>query len=569
MGSFNLHRAYVLSAFFMAVLLLALSGCSPKTEPAGEEKTPGYPIASEVFTTEQKTVLMTAVPSGSAVLFPYEIEKFAENGYGKWSYGEGLAAEKRFDLMPPDYDGSSAEPSASLLHFFTMTDIHIVDEETPAQAITFGYKGGNSSAYSPVILYSTQVLDAAVQTVNAINEEKPFDFGLFLGDAINNAQYNELRWYIDVLDGKVISPDSGIKDDPVPGPANDYQDEYQTAGLDPSIPWYQTLGNHDLLHMGAAPIDGYLREIYTGKEILNFGDIMNDPLFTDSRGFYMGTIDGSTPYGDITGAGRTEDFEEPPTVPAADADRRSLTRNEWMKEFFNTASMPAGHGFTQSNLDNDFSCYSFEPKSDVPLKVIVFDDTQNPQDFDVKEQSSIDRTRYEWLVSELDKGQAEGKLMIISAHMPIYMVDLRGNSEVSQQELTAKLHTYPNLLLWVSGHYHQNTVIPFKSPDAAHPELGFWQIETSSLRDFPQQFRTMEIVKNSDDTISILTTDVDPAVAEGTPAAASRSCAIAEEQIVKNKINYPPSGSYNAELVKQLSPEMQEKLKNIGTPVSE
>ena len=46
-----------------------------------------------------------------------------------------------------------------------------------------------------------------------------------------------------------------------------------------------------------------------------------------------------------------------------------------MTEFFMTTSNPVGHGFTQANLDNDFACYSFVPKTDIPLKVIVLDDT--------------------------------------------------------------------------------------------------------------------------------------------------------------------------------------------------
>ena len=91
------------------------------------------------------------------------------------------------------------------------------------------------------------------------------------------------------------------------------------------------------------------------------------------------------------------------------------------------------------------------------------------------------------------------------------------------------------------------------------------------LRDFPQQFRTFEIYLNSDYTISIVTTNVDPAVAAGSLAARSRSYAIATEQFFAKKI--PPSqalpllptGSYNAELVKQLSADMQAKMQSYRT----
>jgi histone deacetylase complex regulatory component SIN3 len=143
----------------------------------------------------------------------------------------------------------------------------------------------------------------------------------------------------------------------------------------------------------------------------------------------------------------------------------------------------------------------------------------------------------------------------------------------------AELQRHPNLIMWISGHRHLNTVKAFISPDPVNaPEKGFWQVETSSLRDFPQQFRTFEIYLNSDYTISIVTTNVDPAVKDGTPAAKSRSYAIAAQQIIKaniytnNPTNDPtikpmPTGSYNAELVKQLSPEMQAKMQNYGIPI--
>ena len=103
----------------------------------------------------------------------------------------------------------------------------------------------------------------------------------------------------------------------------------------------------------------------------------------------------------------------------------------------------------------------------------------------------------------------------------------------------------------------------FPSPDKEHPECGFWQVETSSLRDFPQQFRTFDIMLNNDGIISIVTTNVDPAVRDGSPAAISRSYAIAAQQLFKNPIEYLPSGSYNAELLKKITPKMQQKLHDL------
>ena len=205
----------------------------------------------------------------------------------------------------------------------------------------------------------------------------------------------------------------------------------------------------------------------------------------------------------------------------------------------------------------------------------MLDDTLNETDFNADSYAfaSLDNTRYDWLIKELDKGQADGKLMIIAAHIPIRNEPPNSSklwsplSPVSEQKLIEKLHMYPNFILWMSGHVHRNTITALISPDPDHPELGFWEIETASLRDFPQQFRTFGIVRNSDNTISIFTTDVDPAVSDGSIAAKSRSYAIASDQIFNSSPNYMPSGSYNAELIKQLTPEMQVKIQNYGTPI--
>jgi hypothetical protein len=177
------------------------------------------------------------------------------------------------------------------------------------------------------------------------------------------------------------------------------------------------------------------------------------------------------------------------------------------------------------------------------------------------------------LVNELDAGQAAGQLMIIAAHIPLALIGYSSDnsvySPISSETLLTKLSSYPNLILWLSGHRHLNVVTPHPSidPNYSNPEYGFWEVETSSLRDWPQQFRTFEIVRNSDNTISIFITDVDPAVKEGSLAATSRSYAVAAQQLFNGMTDLLPTGVYNAELIKQLSPDMQTKIQNYGTPI--
>lgn len=552
--------------------------------------TQGHPIASDVQTTLQRTVAPGATPSTAIALS--EVSKYAQYGYGNWNYGSGLPYDRRLDIMPPTYSGSAVTKKTKLLNFFTISDIHITDKESPNQLIYLQHRYPTlpvgASLHSGIMPYTTHVLDAAVQTVNALHKQNPIDFGLSLGDACNSTQYNELRWFIDVMDGKVITPSSGAH---LGADTIDYQKPYKAAGLDTTIPWYQTLGNHDHFWIGSIPVDYSLRkdlrQSYISDEVFATGDVLRDRTKINSRDCYMGVLDGSTPYGDLIKAGPVGNFNSAPKV-VADPDRRSLLRTEWMNEFFKTSSSPVGHGFNLSNVNNGFACYSFVPKSTVPIKVIVLDDTQKEDDdsADIHGHGFLDQARWAWLKKELADGDAAGQLMIIAAHVPINVEVTAPSSQmgwwlnpqnaVTLPNLIAELQSHPNLIMWVSGHRHLNTVKAFISPDPVNaPEKGFWQVETPSLRDFPQQFRTFEIYLNSDNTISIVTTDVDPAVKEGTPAATSRKYAIAATQIIgtsdlttrNNPTNDPtikpmPTGSYNAELVKQLSPEMRAKMQN-------
>lgn len=598
---------------------LYFTGCSN-----GEtQEVVGYPIDSTVMTTLQRTIKPSQ--SFSPIISAENLQNISDydaSGYGVWHYDTNPpSAEVRNDLISPTYTLPADGKKQRLLKFFAVTDIHITDKESPSQLIYMQPANilGNqqnpkldiedkvSSVYSPTMLYTTQVFDAFIQTVNALHKQDSIDFGLSLGDTCNSTQYNELRWYIDILDGKVITPSSGLN---VGASTIDYQKPFKAAGLDSEIPWYQAVGNHDHFWLGSIPLDvgnSTLRASYVSEEVIALPDTlarganvldMSDPLY------YMGVIDGSTPTGKIIKAGPIGDFATPPTV-IPDVKRRSLTKAQWAEEFFNTTSKPVGHGLNlvPSDQKPEFGCYSFVPKSELPIKIIVLDDTQREDDGDVSihGRGFLDQARWSWLKDELAAGTDAEQLMIIACHVPIAVAPHKkdnNNSDtymdwyentrfadmenaVTLPELINELHKHENLLMWMAGHRHVNIVKAFKG---ATPEQGFWQVETSSFHDYPQQGRLFEINLNSDYTISIDVTNVDPAAKEGTPAWTARKYAVAAQQILQTDLSpnftgadpenpgikdptIKPTGvdsaSYNAQLVKQLSPTMKARLQTL------
>jgi metallophosphoesterase (TIGR03768 family) len=555
--------------------------------------------ADRPLTTREQTIRPLALPADTRQIPPRDAALYKLYGYSAWQWGPGEDAGRRLDLMPASYTG--ANHAVKLLSFFSMSDIHITDKESPAQVPFFGWSapfhGGGlfASAYSPIMRTTTHVLNAAVGTINGLNHEAPFDFGLVLGDVCNASQFNELRWFMDVMDGQRITPSSGAH---LGADTIDYQQPYQATGLDRSIPWYEVIGNHDQFWMGVGYPTEKVKKTLVGSAVLNMSPDVLTPNASEGTGIYMGVVDGTTRYGEVIKGGPANLFAVPPTV-AADPNRHSLTTEftantlactNFMSEFFNTTSLPKGHGFSRSSLENNSACYSFVPMTNLPLKVIVFDDTcklTGPSGGPMFYGGGwVDAARYAWLTNALQQGQDAGQLMIIAAHIPIDpqadVFDAKHNQPQfyltpqnqaqfpgykTEAQMIATLHQYPNLLMFMAGHRHMNTVTPQPSPDPAHPENGFWEVETPSLRDFPQQFRTWQILRNSDNTISIVTTDVDPQVEEGSPAWDSRGFAIGASRTVGiTALADVTSHAYNAELVKPLTPAMQAKIASYGAP---
>ena len=119
------------------------------------------------------------------------------------------------------------EPSASIVNFLQLSDFQIVDEESPARVEFLDSTQRVpalqpfSAAYRPQESLTTQIAEAMVrQARNARSPmtSAPLDLTILTGDNADSQQYNETRWFIDILDGTVgskrrIDPNSGI-----PGP---------------------------------------------------------------------------------------------------------------------------------------------------------------------------------------------------------------------------------------------------------------------------------------------------------------------------------------------------------------
>jgi hypothetical protein len=77
---------------------------------------------------------------------------------------------------------------------------------------------------------------------------------------------------------------------------------------------------------------------------------------------------------------------------------------------------------------------------------------------------------------------------------------------------------FPNVVLWVNGHTHRNTVVPYSRAAGTAVGGGFWEVNTAAHIDWPQQARVVELVDNGDRTLSVFGTILDHAAPNAWPA---------------------------------------------------
>lgn len=510
---FRLQRVNVLCSCLFYLLLSALfsvvlSGCQCEDgvdcvvgdEEGAPQPPVVYSLTDQPYTTLQQlwmpkpltTDAKKAITSGELTV--YDHDHFHEYDIGA-KLAEGIPWIEHKELAEEFVQGN-AEQRKSLAYFWIVADPQVVDEESPIRMESF------AQVYRPQGYLTPQVFEAHVRTAQRFSDmsSRPFDFALMAGDLTDGGQKNEVDWVLTTMNGGVIDPDSGVDNDPVPGPGNDHNDPFISDGL--AAPWYAALGNHDSLYNGGfGTVTEHLRKAAVG-----------DRLFLSPMFGVLGW------HGFIPGDTVTETVITNPAIKTPpDEDRYPLTINEVIQQIQQSGGEPKGHGFTEEHVENAMGYYSVKPIAGKPVRMIVLHTTDSSEvDITLAFEGSLDREQFRWLESELDKSVANNELVIIMSHHRLS--DFHRRSEVPSSEIEALFVSHSNVVLHLTGHGHKNTKTRHEAEDlagegdlgsGAFEHGGYWELMTASTMDFPMQSRIIEIVDENNGFVSIYVTNVD------------------------------------------------------------
>ena len=431
-------------------------------------------------------------------------------------------------------NGPTAE-AKSLLSLIHISDLHICDAQSPARVELLDRYADPHNPMSEFVklvgtyraqeIMTVQTLEAMVRAINDIDHgvltTRPIDAVVITGDVTDNAQRNELAWYLAILDGGEVHPDSGdltqwegvastdpakydpsywnpeatpegcTKDYPralyglpkVPGLTDAVRKSFKATGI--KHRWLATHGNHDALLQGTVPANDELRAFAVADKRLaglapdtNLGEM-----------FSKFTMVGPTSYPDVQGASYS------PLTPDLNRDFNSV--ENWAQ--LHTAC-GHDHGLDQLNNVNKTK-YWYRDINGVRL---VSMDTVNSHG---GWQGSIDETQFEWIKALLCD-ETPQYFVFLSHHPASTLFNLYApdgaERRIGEDELVTELLKNDRVILWLAGHNHEHKV----EKVAAEGVRGFWHIQTASNIDWPQQGRIVEILEEAG-RIAIATTVFD------------------------------------------------------------
>ncbi|GAA1667767.1 TIGR03767 family metallophosphoesterase [Fodinicola feengrottensis] len=491
--------------------------------------------AARAMAIDGTTLQSVAAPIGAA-------------GYRKLTDGPGWPLVVRTDLAAgsPGRD-DRRRPVTS---FVQLTDLHVCDAQSPMRfEYAYPYFGG---AFRPHETLSALGAASLVERVNSLSggpfTGRRFDFVMNTGDSTDNNEVIELDWYLDILNGGTVTPDSGA-----PGryegvqnsglslywnPESAGPDKFKQAGFGQlpgflsaairsfhspglSVPWFATFGNHDDSVVGAVPDLPVLLAIYTGAvKVQGVSDATAQKLASKMR---TNPNEAADLLASLTGIVR---------IVTPDLRRRPFTAGQFVRAHLdpaNTGPGPVGHGFSTANLGNDVY-YAFPMAAGVTG--ISLDTTNRAGLSD----GSLNAGQLHWLENVLKskssryydtdgtlvRQQVTDELLVLFSHHtsttmgnllpdPTHLLERRYDGPA----LVALLQRFPNVVAWVNGHTHRNAIT---AHPGSTPDRGFWEINTASHVDYPQHARIVELADNADGTLSVFTTLIESAAGYSTSA---------------------------------------------------
>ena len=452
-------------------------------------------------------------------------------GYRRLGDGPGWKRVVRSELASAK-SGRAARRTA-LASFVQLTDLHLMDTQHPLR-LEF-MRSTDVHGWRP---HESLTVQGAVSLVERINSlpgapvtGSPLHFVMTTGDNTDNNAKSELEWFMKVMSGGRITPNSGdlrayegvqnsglkqywqpdstIRDADkqrgfphIDGFLKAATAELRSPGL--NLPWYSTVGNHDSLPLGcyASHSDPFLTDFAVGgKKLMSASAADCQPL---KDAILKAKDPKGVRYREFLQA-HTRDLRS----VTADERRAPFTPAEYLKAHLDPAyagNGPAGHGYSSANLAAGTQYYSFRISDDV---IGISIDTTDPGGH---YQGSLGATQLKWLDRTL-RDNKDSYVVVFSHHNSASMTNtLRDPARPNEKrhdgdDVIALLSTHTNVLAWVNGHIHRNEI----TPHAASGSHSFWEISTASHVDYPQLARIIELVDNKDGTISLLTTLVEAA----------------------------------------------------------